>query len=160
MKFLVILMMVLGAQFAQAEITTVFNSMAGTKEAKGYLKAFPMPEADEVRNVIYLKPLKKEHMSKVEIMVGSMMKTDACNHYHTYGEIEEVNVDGWGFTAYLSKLGMTTTTLMGCNDPTMTTRFVGGPVLTVRYNSRLPIVVYTKKGEVLKYRIWKTKKSF
>ena len=74
------------------------------------------------------------------------------------GTIEEQTIEGWGFTAYrVGKLGPMAGTLMAVdpNAPKVA-RFVtlsGDPFL-IRYNSRLPVVVYVPEGVEVRYRLW------
>ena len=34
-------------------------------------------------------------------------------------------------------------------------KFIGGQPLKIRYNSRVPIVIYTHEGFEMRYRVWK-----
>ena len=67
-------------------------------------------------------------------------------------------IQGWGFDRYvLKQLGPMAGTLMAPPpDAPMVERFVslGGDPYLVRYNSRLPLVVYVPNGVAVRYRIW------
>ena len=76
-----------------------------------------------------------------------------------YLKIEEDTIKGWGFPRYyVSKLGEMAGTLMAIdpNAPKVN-RFVtlGEDPYLIRYNSRLPIVVYVPEGVEVRYRIWR-----
>jgi len=81
------------------------------------------------------------------------------NTYFFGGQIEKETIKGWGYPRYtIKKLGPMGGTLKAV-DPTTpkVDRFItlsGEPYL-IRYNSRLPIVVYVPEGVEVRYRIWK-----
>jgi ecotin len=95
----------------------------------------------------------------VELMIGQTVKTDAHNQYFFGGKLETETIAGWGFTRYvLRKLGPMAGTLMAVDpDAPKLDRFItiGGEPKLLRYNSRLPIVVYVPKGVEVRYRIWR-----
>ena len=123
------------------------------------MKAFPPAEAGMVRYVLPLPQEKDETALKVEVIVGKTVLVDSVNTYFFAGKIEDKNIEGWGFTRYVvSQLGPMAGTLMAPppNAPKVN-RFVslsGEPYL-IRYNSRLPVVVYAPGGFEVRYRIWK-----
>jgi ecotin len=122
------------------------------------MKAFPPAEAGMVRHVLQLPKLDDESACKVEIIVGKTVLTDGVNRYFFGGRIEALNIEGWGFTRYVVKaLGPMGGTLMGV-DPAapQVNRFItlGGEPYLVRYNSRLPVVIYVPEGVEVRYRIW------
>jgi ecotin len=122
------------------------------------MQAFPPAGKGMVRHVLQLPAQDDEAAFKVELIVGKSTKVDERNHYFFGGKIEEETIQGWGFTRYtLRKLGPMAGTLMAVdpNAPKVT-RFVrlGGDPYLIRYNSRLPIVVYTPEGVEVRYRIW------
>ena len=122
------------------------------------MKAFPPAEDGMVRYVLQLPRQADESAFKVELMVGKIVQTEERNRYFFGGKIEEETIKGWGFTRYkVSKLGPMAGTLMAVdpNAPKVA-RFItvgGGPYI-IRYNSRLPIVVYVPEGVEVRYRIW------
>ena len=66
---------------------------------------------------------------------------------------------GWGFTRYVvSELGPMAGTRMAV-DPNAqkVERFIrlGGEPYLIRYNSRLPVVVYVPEGVEVRYRVWR-----
>lgn len=122
------------------------------------LEPFPQAAEGMVRHVIELKKQSDESKFTVEIIPGKTMSVD-CNHHRLMGKIEEKDVQGWGYTYYEFKSdGRTTSTMMACNKPNED-KFVTGETKIVRYNSKLPIVVYVPQGYEVKYRIWKADKE-
>jgi ecotin len=127
-------------------------------QAADNLKAFPPAEEGMVRYVLQLPRQADESAFKVELIVGKTVQVDEQNRYFFGGKIEEETVKGWGFTLYkVSKLGPMAGTRMAVdpNAPKMA-RFItiGGNPYIIRYNSRLPIVVYVPEGVEVRYRIW------
>lgn len=127
-------------------------------EAADNLKAFPPAEDGMARFVLQLPEQADESAFKVELRVGKTVKVDEHNRYFFGGTIEEKVIEGWGFTAYrVSRLGPMAGTLMAVDpDAPKVARFVtlhGDPFL-IRYNSRLPVVVYVPEGVEVRYRIW------
>jgi len=124
------------------------------------MKAFPPAEKGMVRHVLKLPQQEDESAFKVELIVGKTVQLDAGNRYFFGGQIEEETIQGWGFPRYIvKKLGPMAGTLMAVdpNAPKVD-RFIqlGGEPYLLRYNSRLPIVVYVPEGVEVRYRVWTT----
>ncbi len=122
------------------------------------MKAFPPAGAGMVRHVLHLPPQADEAGFKVELIVGRTVEIDAGNRYFFGGRIEEETIKGWGFPRFVvSKLGPMAGTLMAV-DPNLpkVVRFItlGGEPYLIRYNSRLPVVVYVPEGVEVRYRVW------
>jgi ecotin len=122
------------------------------------MKAFPPAGEGMARHVIRLPEQKDETVLKVELIIGKTVRTDAANHYFFSGKLETENIPGWGYDRYiLPKLGVMGGTLMAV-DPAApkVERFIslGGETM-LRYNSRLPIVVYVPTGVEVRYRLWR-----
>lgn len=122
------------------------------------MKAFPPAGEGMVRHVLQLPPQADESGFKVELIVGKTVETDAGNRYFFGGRIEEETIKGWGFPRYVvSKLGPMAGTLMAVDpDAPKVARFItlGGAPYIIRYNSRLPVVVYVPEDVEVRYRIW------
>ena len=123
------------------------------------MKAYPPAEKGMTRHVVKLPVEDKEDDLKVEIVVGKTVKTDGVNRHFLGGSIEEETIKGWGFPRYLVRdVGPMAGTLMGVPPGTpMVDTFVslrGNPYL-VRYNSKLPLVIYVPEGCEVRYRIWR-----
>lgn len=122
------------------------------------MKAFPPADQGMVRYVLQLPAQDDESAFKVELVIGKTVQVDEKNNYFFSGTIEEETIQGWGFPRYIvSKLGPMAGTLVAIdpNAPKVA-RFIklGGDTYFVRYNSRLPIVVYVPEGVEVRYRIW------
>jgi ecotin len=123
------------------------------------MKAFPPADEGMTRYVISLPKQKDETSFRVELIIGKTVKTDATNSYFFGGTLETENIPGWGFDRYiLRKLGPMAGTLMAV-DPhaPQVERFIsiGGEARFLRYNSRLPLVVYVPAGVEVRYRLWR-----
>lgn len=128
------------------------------------LKAFPPPGEGMQRFVIALehKERGEEDAFKVELIAGKVMPTDGVNVYRLGSSIEPRNLEGWGYTYYEvtgSDLAISTRMAPPENTP-MVDRFVSGAPLLIRYNSRLPVVVYAPDGYEVRYRIWQAGEAY
>lgn len=123
------------------------------------MKAFPAPEQGMTRHVLELPARKDESAYKVELLVGKTVKLDAANRFFFAGKIEEETIQGWGFPKYtVRSLGPMAGTRMAADPKSpVQDRFVtlGGEPYLLRYNSRLPIVVYVPEGAEVRHRLWK-----
>jgi ecotin len=145
-----------------ARLTTVLAFLLAMPvgQAADDMKAFPPSEAGMVRHVLRLPQQADEFAFQVELIVGKTVQLEARNRYFFGGRIEQETIKGWGYTLYkVGQLGPLAGTLMAIdpNAPKVD-RFIalaGEPYL-VRYNSRLPIVVYVPEGTEVRYRIWST----
>jgi ecotin len=111
-----------------------------------------------VRYVLRLPREADEAGLRVQLVAGKTVAVDGRNRYQFGGKIRPVVIEGWGFTRHVvSALGPMAGTLMAV-DPAepKVERFVaiGGEPYLVRYDSRLPIVVYAPEGVEVRYRIW------
>lgn len=123
------------------------------------LKAFPPAGEGMKRFVITLPEQSDEDLLKVQLLVGKTVLIDPHNRYFFGGRIEAETIAGWGYERLILKsLGPMAGTLMAV-DPSepKIDRFItlaGDPEL-LRYNSRLPLVVYVPNGVEVRYRIWR-----
>ncbi len=120
------------------------------------MRPYPAAEKGQKRHVIQLPQLADESTAKVELIVGRTMNID-CNHHFFSGKIEERTAEGWGYNYYVLKdLGQAASTLMGCSNKAQRSAFVPSPDQPlIRYNSKLPVVVYAPANVELRYRIWR-----
>jgi len=142
---------------AVTAIFTVF--MVCSVNAGDNMKAFPPPDQGQIRYVILLAEQDNQSNYQVELIVGQTVKIDESNQYFFGGQIKKENIVGWGFTRYVvNELGPMAGTLMAV-DPhaPKVDRFIrlGGEPYMIRYNSRLPVVVYVPEGVDVRYRIWR-----
>lgn len=139
-------------------VALLLSCVVLSAQAADNMKAFPPAGEGVVRHVLQLPQQADESAYKVELIVGKTVLVDAENRYFFAGKIEEETIQGWGFPRYnVSKLGPMAGTLMAV-DPgaPKANRFItlGGEPYLIRYNSRLPIVVYAPQGVEVRYRIW------
>ena len=127
-------------------------------QAADNLKPFGPAGEGMVRYVLQLPAEDDEADLRVELIVGKMVQVDEKNRYFFGGQLQEEVVEGWGFTQYkLTNLGPMGGTLMAVDpNAAKVSRFIslGGDPYFIRYNSRLPIVVYVPEGVEVRYRIW------
>jgi ecotin len=131
------------------------------QESKDNLKAYPAASEGMKRYVLHLEPMENEELFRVELQVGKTVELDEVNRYFFGGTLREETVEGWGFTKFvLNEIGAMAGTLIGVPpDAAKVARFItlGGEPQLLRYNSRLPVVVYVPEGVEVRYRIWSTK---
>ena len=97
---------------------------------------------------------------KVQLFLGKTVEVDELNMYYLGGKIVEESIPDLGFKRYvLPSLGPLAGTLMAI-DPSepKINKFVPilpGYHLLLRYNLRVPIVVYVPEGCEVHYKLWK-----
>ncbi|HEY5645199.1 MAG TPA: ecotin family protein [Pseudomonadales bacterium] len=119
----------------------------------------PFPEAADgmTRLVVVLPEMSRDESNyAVELVAGKTIATDGVNLVRMDTALETRNLEGWGYTYYeMTGSGRTSSTLMATPEGAPEVRrFVGGPPLNVRFNSRLPVVVDVPEGFEVRYRIW------
>lgn len=128
-------------------------------ESKENMKAYPPAGEGMRRFVLHLPASEEEDELKVELQVGKMVDVDRVNRYFFASRIEEVSIEGWGFPKYVvEQLGPMAGTRVAVDpnapkEPTFVRQ--GGDPYLIRYNSRLPVVVYVPADAIVRYRIWK-----
>jgi len=128
-----------------------------------YMKAFPPAKEGMVRYAIVLphKDRSEEGDFRVELIVGKEMLTDGINRVFLGGAIKAKPLKGWGFTYYeVEAFGPAGSTLMAVPPGTpKVKKFVTTKPLQIRYNSRIPVIVYVPAGGEVRYRIWQASKT-
>jgi len=118
---------------------------------------FPKAEAGFTRQVIHLPKQDQEDNFRVEILAGKTLEVD-CNRQRLGGVLDEKNLQGWGYPFYrLEKVIGPMSTMMACPPGTQKKRAfvpVVGDGFMLRYNSKLPVVVYAPSDVEVRYRIW------
>lgn len=123
-------------------------------------KIYPKAKDNEVMQTISLQPKDDENSYKVEISFGKKMKLD-CNNYFFAGknELKKENLEGWGYDYYkfsVENEALAGTKMMCPPNYKNEEKFISfNKDLMLEYNSKLPIVIYTPKDVVVKYRILK-----
>ena len=122
------------------------------------LQAFPQAHQGMTRFVIELahKERDLEQNFKVQLIVGRNMQTDGVNQVRLGASIEALPLQGWGYTYYeVGAEPITLSTMMAAPEGApRVTQFVTTAPLMIRYNSRLPVVIYVPEGYEVRYRIW------
>ena len=133
--------------------------LAGVAHAAKLEDTAPYPKAESgfTRQVIHLAPQTRENDFQVEILAGKTMTVD-CNNPRLGGILEEKNLEGWGYPFYrLEKVIGPMSTMMACPPGSQKKRAfvpVVGDGFMLRYNSKLPVVVYAPSDVEVRYRIW------
>ncbi len=122
------------------------------------LKAFPAAKDGMERFIITLpdKDRSEDANFKVELIPGKVMLTDGVNQMRHGSTIEPRPLTGWGYTYYeVTGQDLAMGTLMAAPEGVQKTeQFVPGTPILIRYNSRLPVVIYAPRGYDIRYRIW------
>lgn len=141
----------------------LFSASVFAAEHKA-LKAFPDAEAGMERFVITLphKERGEDNNFKVELIPGKVMLTDGVNRMRHSSIIEPHPLKGWGYTYYkVTGQDIAMSTMMAAPEGSeKTEEFVAGTPLLIRYNSRLPVVIYAPDGYDVRYRIWSTGRTY
>ena len=123
-------------------------------DAAKLLKSFPEVMDNYDRYVIYLPQQDNEEALRLEVIPGIMKEVD-CNTHWLMGEFETETVDGMGYDYMVFESdGNVAATRMACPDNEVVEKFVAAEGNFGRYNSQLPVVVFTPKGFQLKYKVW------
>ncbi|MFN6139685.1 MAG: ecotin family protein [Planctomycetota bacterium] len=136
----------------------ILGSFAMAQQPQDNMKAYP-PAADGMKRVVvYLESKEEEDDYRIELMVGKTVEVDAANRFFFSGTLEEETIEGWGFPKYIVKqIGPMAGTRIGVDpDAPKVKRFVklGGEPKLLRYNSKLPLVVYVPKDAEVKLKVW------
>ncbi|WP_410209801.1 serine protease inhibitor ecotin [Aquirhabdus sp.] len=143
------------ATSAQPQDATTINTSSINPESLKNLAPFPKAQEGFQRYVIHVPATGNDDNYQVELIAGKTAKVD-CNRHGLNGNIAEKDLSGWGYTYYeFTTQGQMVSTMMACPHQPETEKFVTGATKLVRYNSRLPIVVFVPNGYELKYRLWK-----
>lgn len=123
------------------------------------LAIYPEAKAGQTRHVLTLPQAEDENLLKVEIFAGQTMMVD-CNTVMIGADLEEEDVKGWGYPYYeIDDVSPPAQTMMACPNNEKREALVPlrlGSDALVRYNSKLPLVIYAPEGLTVGYRLWQT----
>lgn len=118
---------------------------------------YPKAETGFTRQVIHLPKQEQEEDFQIEILAGKTLEVD-CNRQRLGGALVEKNLEGWGYPFYrLENVSGPVSTMMACPPGSQKKRVfvpVIGDGFKLRYNSKLPVVVYAPSDVEVRYRIW------
>lgn len=156
-KITLVLSGVMMAMSATSFAATSDESTEMSKQPLEKIAPYPKADKDMIRQVIYLPQLENEDNFKIELLIGKTLEVD-CNHHMMGGSLVSKTLEGWGYNyLVLEKLSPVASTMMGCPDNQKTKKFIAANLndhAIERYNSKLPIVIYTPKDVEVKYRVW------
>ena len=155
LSFLLILALsLLSTTFAQKKIAKT-NTKTPPIMEKADLSMYPKPQDGYKQIVIQVPAKANENDYSVEIYIGKNELLD-CNRHFMMGEVTKKSVDGFGYDYYnVTSDGKIAGTLMACPGKAPTSKFVYIAPQQVRYNSKLPLVIYIPKQLIVKYRLWR-----
>ncbi|MBB1645505.1 MULTISPECIES: ecotin family protein [unclassified Sphingobacterium] len=121
------------------------------------LGIFPSPEKGYKKMVIEVPYSESDKNKKIEFSVGKWMEVDGCNTFNLSGTLEKKDLQGWGYDYYVFKTnGNVASTMMACPNKEKRNLFVSAQPETVRYNGRMPIVIYVPEAYDVQFKIYTT----
>lgn len=137
----------------EKEVTSIQDLEKLTKPTHD-TSMYPQAKKGEERILIHLPELKNEEDYEVELVVGKWMEVD-CNHHTLMGELKSETAKGWGYDYYMFETnGEMISTRMACPDQELERKLINAKTKKVRYNSKLPIVVFVPEGYTVSYKLW------
>ncbi len=144
-----------------ASAAVLFSNMAIANDTATVKKLtevapYPAPQKNSNRHVIWLPQKQDESLYQVQVVATKSGKKD-CNNTWYGAELDDKTLEGWGYNYYvINDIKGPMSTLMACPGGKAVQADI--PVRLddskIRYNSKLPIVVYAPKDVKVSYRIW------
>ncbi|MEE3998744.1 ecotin family protein [Tenacibaculum sp. FZY0031] len=117
---------------------------------------YPKPEKGVKQMVIEVPHSANDSNKKIEFVIGKWMEVDTCNKHGLVGSIEKKDLKGWGYSYYnFTTDGGVISTRKACFESSTVRKFVACQPTTVRYNGKLPIVIYVPEGYEVQFKIFK-----
>lgn len=144
-----------------SSVTALFLglSLSACAASDDALAPYPAAQDGYTRHVIELPEQADESTYKVELIAGKTQQVDCNRHSLGGGEWQSRTLEGWGYSYYeLGAIGPGISTRMACPPNSSHEAFVtlGGEPMLVRYNAKLPLVIYAPSEVEVRYRLWST----
>ena len=117
---------------------------------------FPESLPGYTRHVIRLPKLTGE--ARLELLPGKMIQADTCNRIAASVEVNKESIKGWGYSYLtISNFKVGGSTMMACPDGKAEVKVLASnnQLKDLRYNDRMPKVVFVEDGLSLDYKIWR-----
>lgn len=135
----------------------ITSQESASAEAQKALEAYPAAEDGQQRWLIWFEAVSEntdEDALRVDVRVGVRTEVDGVNRYRLSGELRKRSVEGWGFDSYhYEGESEVASTRMSAKGVIAQSDIVWNASQLIRYNSRLPLVVYMPAHLHLSYRI-------
>lgn len=142
--------------FGLLTITTITMAQSVLKQNTDI---FPAPEKGYKKMIIEVPHSENDKNKKIEFSIGKWMEVDGCNSFSLQGTLEKKDLEGWGYNYYIFKTnGQVVSTQMACPGPNRNLFVTAQPEM-VRYNGKLPIVVYVPEGYDVQFKIFKAEED-
>lgn len=137
-------------------VSLILGSMAVTTLHAGVDESiYPEAEVGQKRYVIELPKQNDESQYKVELL-PTVKQMANCNTRALAAVIDSHSVKGWGYSYHvINKPIIGPSSLMACPEPAVERDVtVSNDKFLMRYNSKLPLVVYGPENMSMAYRVW------
>ena len=154
MRFYLIL--IIGSVFFLANCNSSKENVSNSdkKVAIHDYSMYPVAKENTTRYIIELPSQADEGLYNLEVWAGQTKEVD-CNKHSLAGKFNKKTVKGWGYSYYeFETNGMIMSTQMACPDANISEKFIRSKTEHMRYNSKLPVVIFCPKGIEIEYAIW------
>ncbi|MGG6232358.1 ecotin family protein [Tenacibaculum sp. SDUM215027] len=142
--------------FLIAFLTITSVAVGQTSLTKTDVSIYPKPEKGFKQMIIEVPHSDNDSNKKIEFVIGKWMEVDTCNKHGLVGSIEKKELKGWGYSYYDFKTdGGVISTRMACMENSVIRKFISSQPKIVRYNGKLPIVIYVPEGYEVQFKIFK-----
>ena len=138
-----------------ATSTLTFAAEPSEAQSKS-IDMFPAEMKGYTRHVIRLPKLEDE--ARLELLPGMVVRGDTCNRRVASVDVKKENIQGWGYSYYkISDFNAGPSTLMACPSGEQDVKVVASndQLQNLRYNDRMPLVVFVEDSMTLDYKIWR-----
>ena len=145
------------ASFSYILLFIVSMVTFGQEETYAPLEIDMFPKAETGFKQVYIQVpvVSNEENYKIELHIGKEVAVD-CNRHFINGQLSEQNLEGWGYSYFkVESNGSISSTKMACLDAKLAHKFITLTTQLLRYNSKLPIVVYVPIDFIVRYKVFK-----